>query len=174
MHTCVHVCMEAPLHSWASRGQRLMLGCLPQLLPHLIFWTRVPHWISSLPIWLDCPGICPPPSPSTRVQRTKMPGFYAGAGDLNFDPHAHTANTLPTECSLQPLDPICLNTHRYNSVPESLPVYKYATISSATEHWNLNYIQFLCDSCCFSLAFFFLYCCFLLNMPPDAEVVWSP
>lgn len=37
LHTCVQVCMQAPVHTRASRGQRLVLGCLPQLLPHLIF-----------------------------------------------------------------------------------------------------------------------------------------
>lgn len=86
-----------------------------------------------------------------------MPGFYAGDGDLNFDPHARTANNLPTERSLQPLNPICLNTHRYSSISESIPVYKYATIYSATEHWNLSYIQFLCDYRSSFLAFFFSY-----------------
>ena len=89
-----------------------------------------------------------------------MPGSYAGAGDLDVDSHAHPANTLPTEPSLQSLDPICLNIHRYNSVPESVPVYKYATIFSATEHWNLSYTQFLCDYCCSFLVFSPCICCF--------------
>lgn len=171
VHTCVQVCMQAPVHTRASRGQKLVLGSLPQLLPHLIFWKRVSHWISSLPIWLDCPGICPLPSPSACVQRSTMPGSYAGAGDLNVDSHAHPANTLPTEPSLQSLDPICLNTHRYNSVPESIPVYKYATIYSATEHWNLSYTQFLCDYCCPFLVFSPCIAVFLLDMSPGAEVV---
>lgn len=135
VHTCVQACMQAPVHTRASRGQRLVLGCLPQLLPHLIFWKRVSHWISSLPIWLDCPGIRPLPPASACVQRATMPGSYAGAGDLNVDSHAHTANTLSTEPSLQSLDPICLNTH---SITPFQKAFQYINMPQSTQPQSIG------------------------------------